>query len=89
MEKDSILVNDSWIDSGMVSVAHFSRGLGLHRRYRLVGFSLDYESLLRSGKVFCYGFVTDLLSLPESIIHIIGIFQQFFRLLSSSSVLSE
>ena len=53
------------------------------------GFSLDYESFLRSGKVFCYGFVTDLLSLPESIIHIIGIFQQFFRLLSSSSVLSE
>ena len=36
MEKDSILVNDSWIDSGMVSVAHFSRGLGLHRRYKLV-----------------------------------------------------
>ena len=36
LEKDSILTKDSGIASGIVAVAAYARGLGLHRRYRLV-----------------------------------------------------
>ena len=36
LEKDSILTGDSGIASGIVAVVAYARGLGLHRRYRLV-----------------------------------------------------
>ena len=37
LEKDSVLIEDSGIASGIVAVAAYTRGLGLHRRFRLVG----------------------------------------------------
>ena len=36
LEKDSVLIEDSGIASGIVAVAAYTRGLGLHRRFRLV-----------------------------------------------------
>ena len=36
LEKDSILTNDSGINIEIVALVVYSRGLGLHRRYRLV-----------------------------------------------------
>ena len=38
LEKDSILTGDSGIASGIVAVVAYARGLGLHRRYRLVDY---------------------------------------------------
>ena len=36
LEKDSVLVEDSGIASGIVAVAAYTRGLGPNRRFRLV-----------------------------------------------------
>ena len=37
LERGSILTNDTGISSGMIALVVYARGLGLNRRYRLVG----------------------------------------------------